>query len=140
MPGRLSERPGLAPARHAAVHEARVAGEAGLRPEAQALHHAGAVAFDERVGVGQQVEHLRRRTGRFQVDGQGVLAGIQRVLAAPGEAARQLVRLRPLDQRDARTHLHEHVARQRAGPDAFELDHVQAGQRWGHGVSRAGSR
>ena len=49
--GGFGERAGLAPARHAAVHEARVAHHAGLRADAEPLGDTGTEAFDEHVGV-----------------------------------------------------------------------------------------
>jgi hypothetical protein len=47
--GRLRQRPVLTPAGHPAVGEARVRGEAVIRPEPKALGDAGPEAFDQRV-------------------------------------------------------------------------------------------
>ncbi|MNO80125.1 hypothetical protein D3C76_713170 [compost metagenome] len=52
MPSGLGQRAVLAPAGHAAVDQARVLRQALLGAEAQALHHARAVALDQRVGLG----------------------------------------------------------------------------------------
>ena len=38
--------------------EARVARLYDVRPEPETLHHAGTKAFDQRVGIGQEVQHL----------------------------------------------------------------------------------
>src|SRR5213079_1819118 len=46
----MRERPGLAPARHAPVHQPRIAAQRYIGTELEALHHAGPKALDERVG------------------------------------------------------------------------------------------
>ena len=71
--GALGERTVLAPAGHAAVDEARVARVHGVGPEAEALHHAGPEALDQRVGAARTgATRLRRRTrssGRGRASG-----------------------------------------------------------------------
>ena len=59
--GRVRERPVLAPAGHAAVHEPRVAGEARVGADAEPLGHAGPEALDQRVGLLDQAQHASRR-------------------------------------------------------------------------------
>ena len=43
----------LAPAGHAAVDQLRIAPEHDIGAEAEALHHAGTEAFDQRVGMAE---------------------------------------------------------------------------------------
>ena len=85
VPGRLRQRPALAPAGHAAVDQPRVARGAVGRPEAQALHHAGAVAFDQRVGGGDERHRLGDRGGLLQIEQHDGLAAAQRVVARAAE-------------------------------------------------------
>ena len=59
--GGVGVRAVLAPAGHAAVDEPRVAGEADVGAEAEALGHAGPEALDERVGL---LDELRARSRR----------------------------------------------------------------------------
>jgi len=66
--GGLRQRALLAPAGHAAVDEARVALERDVGPEAKALHHLRAEAFDQHVGGGDQVERLREMAGVLEVE------------------------------------------------------------------------
>lgn len=49
MAGGMGERGGLSRAHHAAVHEARVAREAGVRPEPEAFRHAGQRQIDQQL-------------------------------------------------------------------------------------------
>ena len=53
----LGQRAVLAPARHAAIDQARVEGLAGFGSQAQTLHGAGPHAFDQRIGIAHQGEH-----------------------------------------------------------------------------------
>ncbi len=57
VPRGLRERPGLAPSGHAPVDQTRVAFEAYVGPKAEALHHTGPEAFDQRVGLRDQLQH-----------------------------------------------------------------------------------
>ena len=94
--GGLRERPVLAPAGHPPVDEARVAGEALVGPDAEALHHARAEALDERVGALDQVEQRRHAVGVLQVDGDVAPAAQQHVaMRLVGRRPRD--RLRPVD-------------------------------------------
>src|SRR3970040_1739326 len=68
------ERPILPPAGHAAVDEARVAGERRIRAEAEALHHAGPEALDEHIGARDELPAGCVRARRFQVERDRALA------------------------------------------------------------------
>jgi hypothetical protein len=58
MAGGLRQRAMLAPTGHAAIDQSLVAAEDDIRPEAEALHHAGAIALHQRIGAIQQRQHL----------------------------------------------------------------------------------
>ena len=96
--------------------------------EAQALHHARAVAFDQRVGAGHEVERARQVGGVLQVEQYELFAVAQR-RAAGAELGRHRVRGRPRDQRHLGPGLREHVAGERARAQAFELDDLQTLER-----------
>jgi hypothetical protein len=65
--GGPGQRPVLAPARHAAIDQARVEGVAGLGSQAQALHGAGPHAFDQRIGIARQGQHQVTPFGRLEI-------------------------------------------------------------------------
>ena len=58
MPGGLRQRPLLSPAGHAAVDQPRIVAEQHVRSEPEPLHHAGAEALDQPVGVAGKLAHL----------------------------------------------------------------------------------
>ena len=66
--GGLRVRAVLAPPGHAPEHELRVAGQAHVGADAEALHHAGAEAFDERVGMLDEIEQRGDAVGVLQVE------------------------------------------------------------------------
>ena len=68
MPGGLRQRAGLAPARHAAIDQLRVAGMALRRAQAQLLGHAGAKALYQNVSVFHQAQHDVHRARVFHVE------------------------------------------------------------------------
>jgi hypothetical protein len=66
--GGLRQRAVLAPAGDAAKDQFGVARQAGVRAEAEALHDAGAEAFDQDVGLFGQLQHDLARLGVLQVE------------------------------------------------------------------------
>jgi hypothetical protein len=130
--GRMRQRATLAPTGHAAIHQLWIARRALGRPETQALHDAGAVALDQRVGLGHELERLRDAGRLLQVDHHRLLAAPQRVIGAAAEPLTHREPAGPHDQRHRRAHVGQHAAGQRSGTEAFEFDDVQAGQRWIH--------
>ena len=76
--GHRGHGPVLAPARHAAVDQPAVAGEAGLGPDPQPLGHSGPEPLDQPVGLLDQVED--------ELDGVGVLEVDARPRAVTGSA------------------------------------------------------
>ena len=86
--GGLRHRTVLAPAGHAAVDELRVAGEADVGTEAEALGHARPVALDQRVGLLDQPQHQLDAFGVLQVDADRAPAAVQRLEVRLVERAR----------------------------------------------------
>ena len=64
----LCQRTVLAPTGHAAEDEARVAGQALVGPETEALHDAGPEPLDQRVGLLDEAEHGGDAVGVLEVD------------------------------------------------------------------------
>ena len=124
MAGRLRQRAFLAPAGHAAEHETRIARHHNVRPEAEPLHHAGAKAFDQRIGASEQVEHLRDRGLVLQVE-------LDHLPAAPRHRLQVLFRADAIERHDFRAHVGQHHAGERARADAGEFDDAEAGERAG---------
>ena len=56
--GGLRERALLAPSGHAAINQTRIVRLHHFRPEPQPFHDARAEAFDQRVGMAQQIQYL----------------------------------------------------------------------------------
>jgi hypothetical protein len=75
--GSLRQRAGLSPARHAAVDQTRVARGAVQRPKAQALHHAGAHAFDQRICMFDEAQHQLAALCCLDVSCDGALAAVE---------------------------------------------------------------
>jgi len=108
MAGRLRQRAFLTPAGHAAIDEARVARLHHVRPQPKPLHHARAKAFDQRVGVGKQIEHLR--------DGSPVLeVEFDDLAPAPGHRFEILLRADAVERHHLRAHVRQHHAGEGAG-------------------------
>ena len=94
-PAASASGPLLAPARHPAVDEARVAGEALVGPDAEPLGHAGPEPLEERVGtVGEPGAGRPRHRRRLEVDRDRAAAAAEHVeasacrVAADGTATR----------------------------------------------------
>ena len=118
----------LAPAGHAAVHELRVAGEADVGADAEALHDARAEALDERVGLLDEVEQRRHAVGVLEVDADGAPAAVARRRRA---ARRVAGRARPARGRRGSPRRPCRRAAWRAngpGADAGDLDDPVAGR------------
>ena len=65
MPRHLAPRAALPPAGHAAIDKAGIDGMTCVRADAHALSHAGAEAFDQDIGLGNQLEQRFDRFGLF---------------------------------------------------------------------------
>ena len=124
MAGGLRQRAVLAPSGHAAIDQARIAREHHVGPEPEPLHHAGTKAFDQRVGIGQQIEHLRDRGLVLEVE-------FDHLASAPGHRFQILLGADPIERDHLGAHVGQHHAGERAGSDAGEFDDAKTGQRAG---------
>ena len=124
MAGGLRQRAFLAPAGHAAVDQPRIARQHHVGSEAEPLHHAGTKAFDQRVGVGEQVEHLRDRGLVLEVE-------LDDLAAAPRHRFQVLLGADAIERHDLGAHVGQHHAGERARADAGEFDDAEAGERAG---------
>ena len=124
MAGGLRQRAFLAPAGHAAIDQPRIARLHHVRPEPEPLHHAGPKALDQRIGIGEQVEHLRDRGLVLEVE-------LDHLAAAPGHRFHVLFGADAVERHDLRAHVGQHHAGERAGADAGEFDDAEAGERAG---------
>ena len=123
VPGRLGERPGLAPARHPAVDEARVARQHRIGAKPQALHDTRPKTFDQRVGG---IEQLRCGLGAvllLEVEHEGAPA------AAGHVALVWLRRTGPVDAHHVRAHVGEQHGGERPRPDPGKLHDAQSAER-----------
>ncbi|MNI68220.1 hypothetical protein D3C73_1239010 [compost metagenome] len=120
MPRRRSQRPVLAPAGHAAVDEARIVGQQHVGAEAQALHHAGAEAFDQAVGGAGEVADQGGAFGRLQVGldqtGAAAVQGIARIGRGAGA----------VDQHHLGPMIGQHHAAEGGRADAADFNDGQA--------------
>ena len=131
MAGRLRQRALLAPAGHAAEHQPRIARHHHVGPEAQPLHHAGAKAFDQRVGASEQVQYLRDCGLVLEVE-------FDDLSAAPRHRFQILLRADAIERHDFGAHVGQHHAGERARADAGEFDDAKTGERAGGAGSGLG--
>ena len=78
--GLLCQRPVLAPARHPAIDETRIAAEARLRADAQAFGHTGAKTLDKRIGFFDEAQHRFRAARMLEIDGHRAPAPIEQLV------------------------------------------------------------
>ncbi len=121
VPRSLRQRARLSPARHAAVDQLRIARQADIRPEAEALHDAGAHAFDQCVGAVDQAQHGIDSPRIFQVQRQRTFATIEDGILAHVERVAGLA-AGPLDHDDVGPHVGQQHAAEGPRPDAGDFD------------------
>ena len=125
--GRLGQRPVLPPAGHPAVDDPLVDLPAVLGPEPEPLGHTGAHALHHDVGLGDQVEHHLRGLGVLEVERDARPAAVEQHARPAGEH----LPARPLDPDHVGAEVGQDHAGMRPGPDARDLDHLHAPQRYG---------
>ena len=130
-PAALRQRAFLAPAGHAAIDQLWIAREHDVRAEAETLHHAGAEAFDQRVGAGEQVEHLRDGGLVLQIE-------LDDLAAAHRDRLQVLAGADAVERHDLGAHVGQQHAGERARADAGEFDDAEAGERAGGAGSGLG--
>ncbi len=139
-PGCLRVRAVLAPTRDPRVDEARVAREAHVGPEAEALGRAGAVALDEHVGLVDEPERGREPVGVLEVDGHRASTAQDEVDLAPAHdhARGRCFRVRDRAGRwagqsdDVGPEVGEHHRAERSRAPTFELDDPHPRERSRH--------
>ena len=127
--GRLRERTLLAPARHAAVDEARIAREADVGAEAEPLHHAGPEALDQRVGLLDQTQHRVDALGLLQVDADRAPAARQEVEARLARDRRRCTLWARSTRSTSAPMSASIIAGEGPGADARDLDDANSIQR-----------
>ena len=128
VPGSLCQGPALAPARHAAINQLWVVRHAIGWAQTQALHHAGAVAFNQRIGSSHQRHRLGDICRFFQIEYDHRLPVAQWVAGRCATCAAQNIRAGPGDDAYRRAHIGQHAASQRARANTFKLDDANACQ------------
>ena len=124
----------LTPAGHPPVHQRRLARQAHLGPQAQALHHTGAKALNQHIGAS---DHRQRGVdvGRgFQIQRQGVARAIENIALW----VKQLGHRPPgggfaLDAHHLGAQISQQHGRHRRRAQRGKLDHAHAVQRAGAG-------
>ncbi|MNN16389.1 hypothetical protein D3C81_1295250 [compost metagenome] len=86
MPGDRRQRAVLAPAGHASVDQFRIALQANHRAHAQPLHHPGAEALDQHVGLVDQTQQHIHRPRFARVDANTAAATTDHAVVAIEEA------------------------------------------------------
>ena len=126
VPGLLAQRPGLAVAADAAVHQARVAGTHLVVAQAQASHYAGAKAFDQHIGGFAQLEQELHAFGVLQVQAHAAFIAVEHFAhRRRGVVARAQV----FDLDDIGPQVGQVQGAHGAGQQAGEVEHAHALQR-----------
>ncbi|OIQ66162.1 hypothetical protein GALL_522720 [mine drainage metagenome] len=120
--GGQRQRAFLAPAGHAAIDEPRVPRLHYFGAEPEPLHHPRPKAFDQRIGMFKEVEHLRDRRLVLQVE-------FDDLASPPGRRFEVLSSADAIERDHLRAHIRQHHAGKRAGPDAGKFDDPETGQR-----------
>ena len=123
----VRERALLAPARHAAVDQARVAREADVGAEPEPLHHARAEALDQRVGAARPAQHGGDALGVLQIDADAAPAAREEVASAARRIARRHEPARSM--RSTSAPMSESIiAGERSRADACDLENANSSQ------------
>ena len=124
VPHRRRQRAVLPPAGHPGVDQPRVAAQADVGSDTEALGHSRAEALDQHVrGVGQPEQRVHRARV-LEVEHGGLAAAVQQLTLGPGAAGPG-----PVDAQHGGALVGEQHGAERPGPDARQLEHPQAGQR-----------
>ncbi|MGY4304557.1 hypothetical protein ACVIJ6_001800 [Bradyrhizobium sp. USDA 4369] len=91
-------------------------------PEAEPLHHAGTKALDQRIGTGEQVEHISD-------DGLILEVELDHLAAPAGDRLHGLARSDAIERHHLRAHVGQQHAGERSRTDAGELDDAKTCER-----------
>jgi hypothetical protein len=140
--GALAVRPVLAEAGDAREDDPRVDAPQGVVVDAQAVLHVGAVVLDHHVGVADELEEDLASLRRLQVEGHRPLVAVEvleiRALARTAHALVRVDARRRFDLDHVGAEVGELLDAGRAGADAGEVEHAQAGERTRGGDVRHG--
>ena len=118
----------LAPAGHASVDDLRVALEADVRAQTEALHHAGAEALEEGVCAFDQLERDLDALGVLEVERDRAAAAGEQVAGRIGRRFTRSVR-GAVDADDVGAHVGQDHAAEGARSDALEFNDANAAER-----------
>ena len=122
-------RSGLAPAGHATVDQLRVAGEGHVGPQAQTFHHARPEAFEQHIGLRDQIQRGGDAVGILHVERDRAPVALEHVCPLLATAdAEVLGGSRTIDADHVRAHVGEHHAAERRGADRFEFQDLESAQ------------
>ena len=126
VPHRLRQRAVLPPAGHPGVDQPRVAGQADVGPDAQALGHPRPQALEQHVRAVGQPQQRVHRARVLQVEHGRPAAAVHQLKLGSGRSGAW-----PVDPQHAGAQVGEQHGAERPGPDARELQHPHPGQRPG---------
>src|SRR4029077_8010592 len=128
MTGGLGLGSVLPPASHPCVHKSWIPSKTLLRPETEALEHAGPERVDDHMCCIDQThpEGALRRV--LEIQGDGALTGVEIVELRVAKQSMR-IRARPFDHNDVRSELGEHHATKRPWTHSRELQNAISRQR-----------
>ncbi|MNT25299.1 hypothetical protein D3C72_1608130 [compost metagenome] len=127
MPCRMCQWPRLAPTGHAPVDQPRITFKADLRPQAKALHHAGAEAFDQHVGAVDQLQQHFSGAGFTRINRNAAASAPEQAAIGIEKTGRMTV-----DANDLRAHVRQHHGGERRRTDRIHFNYFHTCQRSGH--------
>src|SRR5262245_57908590 len=130
MPRGVSQRPVLPPAGDAPVYELRLARNANVRTEAQALHHARAKALNESVSTLHEAENGLHPFRALEVDPHARASAIEYLPNHRNVVAGERMG-KAIDPQHVRVHVGQHHRGKRSRANAGELYDLQAFE-WAH--------
>ena len=131
MARRVRVGAGLAPTRHAAIDEARVARKTVVGPDAETFRDAWAESLDEHVGLLDEVEHRGDALGVLEIDADRASApGEDIEPCTVGGAATHA--FRSVDAKNVGAQIGEHHGAERPRADSRDLENLQSVQRSAH--------
>ncbi|MNP50811.1 hypothetical protein D3C76_1450960 [compost metagenome] len=123
MTGGVSERPLLAPAGHPAVDQLRVALQTHVRSKPQTLHHTGAEALDQYIGILDQLQQHLSGARLARIDGDAATTTAEHAAVGVQEVGDLTV-----DPYDIRPHVCKHHHGERCRTDRVHFDNFHTSQ------------
>jgi hypothetical protein len=123
VPRRPGKRPLLPPAGHPGVHQPRIAAQANVGSDAEALGHSRPETLEQHIRGLDEPEQRIDGARMLQVQHGGLTAAVQQLVLGLARAGSGTV-----NAQHGRALVGEHHRAERPGPDARELEDPQAGQ------------